>query len=1179
MKNNKIIKSLSLILIFVLLFSVISTSAIAEEQSSNDDTLVIDNSAREIAESSDYSYGYNQDSNDVINNHLDINTNKRSAIEIPSNYDNSTSPYFPAIGDQGQISSCASFATTYYQFTFQANKLNNIITTSENTYCPNWTYNYINGGMHGAGSAFKDNYKILEFFGAATYKDYHDKGLFFNSSTSIPFNYQYWLQSDVAQANALKTRVSSWHTIPAYVSKDFTFEGLDYIKQKIAEGNILAISSLHGWESVSTIDSNNITENGEPISNKYDGQQIIACNVLGESINSHAVAIVGYDDELCFDANKNGTIETFEKGAFKIVNSWGTDFGNEGFIWVLYDAFNSDENSHIDAENGGKRESFIYAGMFKPSDENGSYFPLYYITVKNYECNIIGQFDFESNNRFAISLNTHHIKTVGNIDMDINDLEELPLYYKGKLFLDFDCEFPCKNKTWSFNMTGEEDAIEYAELSLVDTNANLLKKSKKLEPLENKIEHAMEFDYLKLHTGDLNFDGYVLQEDLVILNGFLEENKNLSALQLKLSDLNDDGLVNSVDCLLLSNKIAEETITKNNGVFEISIANSDIKVGLESEFYEPLSASSEFNHIQAGFIFENVKEDYFCIRSMHDPSIRLTNKVEFTEDGVVYKLSKKPYNENIKGVFNDVDLFKIVKCVDNSYKVMSKYNGKYLTLSENGELIFKNITENAIQSFSIVDSPIKIGDVNMDYSITDADATLLQSYLDNEIDLTITQLYLGNVVFDDELDIKDVYGIKALTNEYYFDYDGLTYLCTTYDTVQVCNYSFSETQTEYKGNIVIPSYATDGVMTFKVVKIGNDAFKDCTKLTSISDEGEIADISNSAFENCSSLQTVNFKKVKTVDKSAFENCSVLHSVDLGGFVYELKEFAFKNCKKLSYIYFNIAPYHVGNNAFENCESLSNIYIPYAQNIGNEAFKGCSSLNQIVLLEVTSIGNNAFDGCSLLKEIALPTTLNHIGTGAFANIENLTIFGKKDSLAEDFATESGIKFDKILYDWETADFHDGANYKISGLTSDTMVWRGTFEGSYDNIGLSNISDKSLKITNTMSVTKSLRAAISLPKNWLNEENVMKVWVGNFSGTVTFEFRGKDSMSYKKWIGTSKNGWISFPLYGNFYKNGPDTWEHTTVSKETISQAHTLWITFENMESGTSAYIDEIVLSDS
>lgn len=44
------------------------------------------------------------------------------------------------------------------------------------------------------------------------------------------------------------------------------------------------------------------------------------------SMGGHAMCVVGYDD------NKYG-------GAFEIQNSWGTDWGNEGYIWIKYDDY------------------------------------------------------------------------------------------------------------------------------------------------------------------------------------------------------------------------------------------------------------------------------------------------------------------------------------------------------------------------------------------------------------------------------------------------------------------------------------------------------------------------------------------------------------------------------------------------------------------------------------------------------------------------------------------------------------------------------------------------------------------------------------------------------------------------------------------------------------------------
>ena len=48
--------------------------------------------------------------------------------------------------------------------------------------------------------------------------------------------------------------------------------------------------------------------------------------IFRKDLPGHAVTIIGYDD------NKYG-------GAFEIQNSWGIDWGNEGFMWIKYDDF------------------------------------------------------------------------------------------------------------------------------------------------------------------------------------------------------------------------------------------------------------------------------------------------------------------------------------------------------------------------------------------------------------------------------------------------------------------------------------------------------------------------------------------------------------------------------------------------------------------------------------------------------------------------------------------------------------------------------------------------------------------------------------------------------------------------------------------------------------------------
>jgi len=72
--------------------------------------------------------------------------------------------------------------------------------------------------------------------------------------------------------------------------------------------------------------------NGNPVLMGMDiTNAFLSANVVYEpdsiSVGGHAMTIIGYDDD------------KFGSGAFEVINSWGEDWGNQGFMWIRYKDF------------------------------------------------------------------------------------------------------------------------------------------------------------------------------------------------------------------------------------------------------------------------------------------------------------------------------------------------------------------------------------------------------------------------------------------------------------------------------------------------------------------------------------------------------------------------------------------------------------------------------------------------------------------------------------------------------------------------------------------------------------------------------------------------------------------------------------------------------------------------
>jgi len=168
-------------------------------------------------------------------------------------------------------------------------------------------------------------------------------------------------------------------------------------------------------------------------------------------------------------------------------------------------------------------------------------------------------------------------------------------------------------------------------------------------------------------------------------------------------------------------------------------------------------------------------------------------------------------------------------------------------------------------------------------------------------------------------------------------------------TIEITGYNGSDT------DVKIPS-EIEGII---VTSIGDWAFDDCDKLTSISIPSGVLSIKANSILNCENLVSINVSP----DNQYYSSRD--------GVLYNKNQT--KVIKAPNKITEYIIPKDVTSieySAFWNCTSLTNITIPdNVLNIGMEAFCYCDNLISIIIPDsVTYIGESAFYGCDNLKVI-------------------------------------------------------------------------------------------------------------------------------------------------------------------------------------------------------------------
>ncbi len=507
-----------------------------------------------------------------------------SDVPIATSVDLCDSGYFPNIGDQGSLNSCTAWATTYYQFTYEVNKLNNIIINDDNSYdnsySPRWTYNLTNFGSN-IGTSYLSCYEVLMHQGALKMPDCPYNG--------NAYNYDFSWSTDIdAMIEALDTKMCGYGdkkiittSSQKIISK--TDSDLNEIKRYLCAGKVLTVTvsadpGLPNWSIKNT--------------SAYGKVVYRASKALG----SHAMVIVGYDDNVRCDVNGNGTFESSEYGAFKVVNSWGEGWGNNGTIWVLYDALNYQSANRVNnweaSENGTRTAIFDGNGNDPTDPEDVSGANVYsYIEVENCDVNLVGLLTFSTDYPYNADFYTNRGTTASypssdqtysfgiiHTYQDYVDNENIPTPtapFNGTVVFDFGYKDDnIKNYLWNYkwfvnividSYGGNLNNVSY---KIVDNQNNLIHNvggiAAYLTPNDPYARNAT----LQLRLGDVDYSKTLTDEDAQMILQIAATFGKVANLRMVLADYNEDGVVNSRDAAGLRADLS----AKEAAEFDVAIA-------------------------------------------------------------------------------------------------------------------------------------------------------------------------------------------------------------------------------------------------------------------------------------------------------------------------------------------------------------------------------------------------------------------------------------------------------------------------------------------------------------------------------------------------------------------------------------------------------------------------------
>ena len=346
----------------------------------------------------------------------------------------------------------------------------------------------------------------------------------------------------------------------------------------------------------------------------------------------------------------------------------------------------------------------------------------------------------------------------------------------------------------------------------------------------------------------------------------------------------------------------------------------------------------------------------------------------------------------------------------------------------------------------------------------------------------------------------------------------------------------------------------DGYYTSNDV-IGDYAFYNCIRLTSLTLPAGITEIGYRTFYGCSGLTSLNLPAgITKIGENAFDGCSGLTSLTLPAGITTIGPYTFSDCSGLTSLNLPAGITTIGYYAFSGCSGLTSLNLPASiTTIGDYAFDGCSGLKEVnfcinddletyltkghpyinvacgikyyindkeitsivIPSSVTSIGHYVFQNCSGLTSVTLPAGITEIGWGAFYNCRGLTSLNLPASLTEigGYAFYGCTGLTSLTLPAGITEIGYRTFYGCSGLTSLTIPSNVNSLGDYAFTRCTSLQSVYVSWPNPISAGRAFNevdkknCTLYVPQGTEQDYWLADVW-GDFGNIVEYDPTGID-----------------------------------------------------------------------